>query len=123
MTREEVKSCFEYLKSLGLKATTDFCIGSNDSRFYSEDLDSIQWIARYEYHNKRFKVIRAVEVEDHYPYCIVTYDAAAAETQYQLEVMVKHALELLNKVRKARSELIKERKTKQIESAAGQWKR
>lgn len=121
MTREEVKSCFEYLKSLGLKATTDFCIGSNDSRFYSEDLDSIQWIARYEYLYKRFKVVATVEVERTLPFSILTFNAKNAETPHQLEVMVKDALELLDNARKARTELIKERKIKRIESAAEKW--
>lgn len=121
MTQEEVDKSFEYLKSLGLLTTT--ATTDNDTRFHSEDTDFIQWIARYEYLYKRFKVIRAVMVEDHYPYCIVTYDAKAVETPYQLEVMVKHALELLDKARKDRTELIKERKARQIESAAGQWKR
>ena len=120
MTREEVKSCFEYLKSLGLKATTDLG-GINDSRFYTEDLDSIQWIARYEYLYKRFKVVATVEVERRPPFCIVTYNAKTAETPHQLEVMMKYALELLDNARKARTELIKERKAKQIESAAEKW--
>jgi hypothetical protein len=120
MTREEVKSCFEYLQSLGLKTTTDFG-GINDSRFYTEDLDSIQWIARYEYLYKRFKVVATVEVERRPPFCIVTYNAKNAETPHQFEVMVKYALELLDNARKSRIELIKERKTKQIESAAEEW--
>ena len=122
MTREEIKSCFEYLKSLGLKHTTDFG-GINDSRFYTEDLDSIQWIARYEYLYKRFNVVATVEVERRPPFCIVTYNAKTAETPHQLEVMVKYALELLDNARKTRTELIKERKTKQIESAAEHWER
>jgi hypothetical protein len=119
MTREEVKSCFEYLQSLGLKTTTRFV--GDDSRFYTEDLDSIQWIARYEYLSKRFKVVATVEVERRPPFCIVTYNVKYAETPHQLEVMVKYALELLDNARKARIELIKERKTKQIESAAEKW--
>jgi len=120
MTREEVKGCFKYLKSLGLNYTTDFG-GFNDSRFYSEDLDSIQWIVRYEYLYKRFKVIAAVEVERRPPFSILTYAAKNAETPYQLEVMVKYAFELLDSARKARTELIKKRKIKRIESAAEEW--
>lgn len=120
MTKEEVKKCFEYLQSLGLISSKNF--GDNDSRFYTEDLDSIQWIARYEYLYKRFKVVTFIAVEDKSPHCIITYAAKTAETPYQLAVMIKTAFSLLDKARKERSELLKRGKIKRIESAAAEWK-
>lgn len=119
MTKEEVKKCFEYLQSLGLITSKNF--GDNDSRFYTEDLDSVQWIARYEYLYKRFKVVSFIAVEDKYPHYIITYAAKPAETPYQLEVLVRTALTSLDSARKARNELLKKGKIKRIESAANEW--
>lgn len=119
MTKEEVNRCFDYLKSLGLISSKKF--GDNDSRFYTEDLDSIQWIARYEYLYKRFSVVTFVSIEETYPHCIITYAAKPAETPYQLEVLVKTAFSLLDKARKERNELLKRGKIKRIKSAAEEW--
>lgn len=122
MTDEEIKKCFEYLKSLGLLTTLSQSFsGDKDCRFYSEDTDHIQWIVRYEYLYKRFKVVTFVAVEETYPHRIITYAAKGAETPYQLEVRVKSALALLDEARKKRIELFKERKTKEIKSVAAEW--
>ena len=122
MTREEIEKCFEYLKSFGLLTTAGQSFaGDKDCRFYSEDTDQIQWLVRYEYLYKRFNVVSLVAVEERYPHRIITYSAKGAETPYQLEVRVKNALALLDDARKKRLELFKERKTKQIKSAADEW--
>lgn len=122
MTDEEVKDCFEYLKSLGLLTSLGQAFsGDKDCRFYSEDLDSIQWIARYEYLYQRFSVVTFISVEDAYPHYIITYAAKTAETPYQLEVRVKSALALLDDARKKRIGLLKKGKNKQIKSAADEW--
>ena len=120
MTKEEVNKCFGYLKSLGLKPTTIF--GDKDSRFYFEDMDAVQWVAKYEYLYKRFSVITTVNVETMYPHHIMTYSAVTAETPYQLEIEVKHALKLLDDARKTRAERLKESKAKRITSAADDWR-
>lgn len=122
MTDEEIKKCFEYLNSLGLLSSLDHSLsGGTESRFYSEDTDHIQWIVRFEYLYKSFSVVSLVDVEETYPHHIITYNAKSAETPYQLEVKVKSALELLNDARKKRIELLKERKTKLIKTAADEW--
>ena len=115
MTREEVKSCFEYLRSLGL---TQEIRKDGDIRYIPQGLEYYRWIVRYDAAKKNFCIITTVRNSPTYPFDFNTYNAVFAKNYEELQQMTQKALSLVNDGEKQQADMKKKARIKEIEKAA-----